>query len=601
MKKVSLGTKLLLLPIMFFVSFVVVGVLSNDALHEVSVEGPHYKRVAMAKDLQADVAPPPLFMVETYLSVYQLIGETNPTERAVLIKRLQDLSKATKERQAFWAGANLSQDIKAQLAEAVDEHAEEFARVIDKELIPAANASNAQAMEAARQKLAEQYRQHRDEIQNVTAAVNTYVATNEKDVEAIVSSTSRNEWILVGLILAVVIAVSMWLRTQAVRQAKREEVANAEAAENNARAAEASARAADEAAKAAERDRAAADELRSNIDALLVSVRAVAAGDLTMAVPQVGQGAIAELSSGLSDLVTQMKQSMSAIAENASMVSVASDELSRVAQVLDGNATETSAQAQSASAASEQVSATLRSVSKGTEELSLAIREIAVTTSQSARVAGTAVEAARRTNNLVTKLGENSTAIGDVIKVITSIAQQTNLLALNATIEAARAGEAGKGFAVVANEVKELAKATAKATDDIGRIIGTIQTDTDGAVTAINEISAIISQINDFQSTIASAVEEQTATTSEMSRNVSEGAQGSTEIATNISNVANTARATTTAATQAHTAAGSLAQMGNDLRHLVERFKLDEHARSASPASPQRARRPSLQLVRAHS
>ncbi len=149
------------------------------------------------------------------------------------------------------------------------------------------------------------------------------------------------------------------------------------------------------------------------------------------------------------------------------------------------------------------------------------------------------------TNATVSSLGESSAEIGNVVKVITSIAEQTNLLALNATIEAARAGEAGKGFAVVANEVKELAQETARATEDIARRVEAIQSDTTGAVDAINRISAIIERINDFQTTISSAVEEQTATTAEMSRNVTEASTGAVQIAKNIAGVAQAARDTT--------------------------------------------------------
>jgi methyl-accepting chemotaxis protein len=172
----------------------------------------------------------------------------------------------------------------------------------------------------------------------------------------------------------------------------------------------------------------------------------------------------------------------------------------------------------------------------------------------------------------VTKLGDSSAEIGDVVKVITSIAEQTNLLALNATIEAARAGEAGKGFAVVANEVKELAQETAKATEDIARRVQAIQGDTTEAVDAIGEIAAIVAQISDRQTTIASAVEEQTATTQEMSRSVAEAAGGTGQIAANITSVSTAADATTQALGQTRTAVDELSRMAADLRTTVARF-----------------------------
>ncbi|MEO1339351.1 MAG: methyl-accepting chemotaxis protein, partial [Myxococcota bacterium] len=159
--------------------------------------------------------------------------------------------------------------------------------------------------------------------------------------------------------------------------------------------------------------------------------------------------------------------------------------------------------------------------------------------------------------------------IGKVIKVITSIAQQTNLLALNATIEAARAGEAGKGFAVVANEVKELAKETAKATEDISRKIEAIQSDTRSAVNAIQEIGSIIHQINDFQNSIASAVEEQTATTNEISRSVGEAAKGSNEIAQNITSVATAAESTSKATAKARDSVAELNRVRSELDRIT--------------------------------
>jgi methyl-accepting chemotaxis protein len=273
---------------------------------------------------------------------------------------------------------------------------------------------------------------------------------------------------------------------------------------------------------------------------------------------------------------------------NASAATLGSsaEELTAVSTQMASNAEETSAQANVVSAASEQVSKNVQTVSTGVEEMNAAIREIAKNASDSARVAQQAVTTAATANTTISKLGDSSAEIGKVIKVITSIAEQTNLLALNATIEAARAGEAGKGFAVVANEVKELAKETAKATEDISHKIEAIQGDTQGAVDSIRKIGEVIAQINDISNTIASAVEEQTATATEMSRNVAEAAKGTAEIAQNITSVAQAAQNTTQGATNCQQAAGELARMAAELQQLGAAGGEDSHAdeRLATPA-----------------
>jgi methyl-accepting chemotaxis protein len=316
------------------------------------------------------------------------------------------------------------------------------------------------------------------------------------------------------------------------------------------------------------------------IKTLIARLRDIAEGkgDLTQRLDVAGKDEIGELARWFNIFVEKIQSMVQAIAHNSQAVAGSAEELSVVSQQMAGNTEQTSAQIGAMSAASEQVSKNIQNVATASEEMGASIKEIAKNAGEATKVAYHAVQVAENTNSTVGKLGEASAEIGQVIKVINSIAEQTNLLALNATIEAARAGEAGKGFAVVANEVKELAKQTGKATEDISGKIHSIQSSTQEAVDAIAEIGKVINQINDISNTIAGAVEEQSTTTNEISRNMAEAARGVEEITHNVTGVAEAAKTASSGAGDTQTAAGELARMAEELQTLVGQFKYGEES-----------------------
>jgi methyl-accepting chemotaxis protein len=317
------------------------------------------------------------------------------------------------------------------------------------------------------------------------------------------------------------------------------------------------------------------------------AAEAIAKGDLTVTVEAKGKDEVAWLAHSFRQMTKTLRESMTAIASQASALAATAEQMTQVSQTMSAGAEETAVQANVVARATDGVNRNVQTVAIASEEMSASIQEISKNAADAARVASEAVSAAEVAGGTMSRLGASSSEIGQVVKTISGIAAQTNLLALNATIEAARAGEAGKGFAVVANEVKELAKETAAATEDISRKIQAIQGDTDRAVDAIRGIADVVAQISAAQNTIASAVEEQTATTNEINRNLAEAASGASEIVHNVGGVASAASETTRGANDTQQAAVELARMATALQDLVRRFRYEEGT-AATPGQPNR-------------
>ncbi|HIA04165.1 MAG TPA: methyl-accepting chemotaxis protein [Myxococcales bacterium] len=281
---------------------------------------------------------------------------------------------------------------------------------------------------------------------------------------------------------------------------------------------------------------------------------------------------VGQMAMSLNRALEDIEGTVVAISKNALLLGNSSEKLSLLSHQMEGNAGEASNRANLVSTAAQTVSRNVQTVASGAEEMSISITEIAKSAHDAARVATQAVRMADETNANISRLSQSSQEIGKVVGVIMSIAEQTNLLALNASIEAARAGDAGKGFGVVANQVKELARETAAATDDIQTNIRAIQSDTQGAVEAIAQISNIIKQVNDIQNTIAIAVEEQTATSRAMGESLADAARGSSEIADNINGLAEASSGTAAGVENTILAAHELARVSKQLQHLVNQF-----------------------------
>ena len=532
----SLKAKLGIALGLFTVGMTVFGLVAFAVLSEVKIGGSMYSRILLGNHLNADYSPSPGYLIRSRLEVLVIMSDLKNPD---LLQR--DLARFEQKRILFEEthernlAAMPDGPLKDQMnrAYASGHQYVELARTTFIPLLLQGKREEAEPTRLELQKLFATHDAANQELGEMNAA---QLAGVQKDAAAMVASRTVTllavALITIGLVLGLCVVI--------------------------------------------------AKTILGHLRATVQLLNEVSQGNLTRRMEVSGTDEIAQMGNALNETIDRLSGIISGIDADANVLSAQSAALSTTGEILGASAQQTTAEANAASAAAEQVSQNVQTVATATEEMSASIKEISQNAAEAAEVAGSAARLAGSTTATMNKLSDSSAEIGNVIKVITSIAEQTNLLALNATIEAARAGEAGKGFAVVANEVKDLAKETAKATEDIGSKVQAIQNDAKGAVQAIDEITSVIGRINDIQNTIASAVEEQTGTTNEIARNIAETVTGSSQIATNIGEVAKTATETRETALSSQHSALELAELATKLNGVVSQFRLAALAESAN-------------------
>jgi len=532
----------------------IVGV-SEFASRQLRVGGPLYDQIKLGNDLVADILPPPVYVLESYLEATLAVREPSKAEAHRV--RLQQLHKDYDSRKAFWTSSALPEDLKQRLATTSDTEVQKFWSITEDELLPALLKRDTAAAEHAYDKLDKVYAAHRAVIDEIVERANKLNAALEASATQSVSTFTTIVWIVSAIVALLIVGGVLIFALGVVRPLGKLTAAMRTMATGVTEIVVPGAGRADEIGDMAQAVVIIRDEAERK------------AREEADAQTRQRDETARERKQQLHQLAAEFEN---AVGEIIDAVSSSSQELEASATSLTSTATRSQSLASNVASASEEASTNVQSVASATEEMSSSVGEISRQVQESARISDEAVERARSTSELAAELSSAAGRIGDVVELINTIASQTNLLALNATIEAARAGDAGRGFAVGASEVKQLAEQTAKATGDISIQIASIQTASRQSVAAIEGVSDIIGRLSEISATIASAVEEQTAATQEISRNIQQAAQGTHQVSASVSDVRHGASETGAASSQVLASARTLAAESTRLKDQVGKF-----------------------------
>ncbi|CAN7740023.1 HAMP domain-containing methyl-accepting chemotaxis protein [Bradyrhizobium sp. LjRoot220] len=524
------------------------------ALSEVKVGGPLYNKLKLGNDLIADILPPPEYVIESYLEA--TLALNNPAELANRRERLKQLKKEYDERHEFWVKSDLEPVAKAKLV--VDSHREvqRFWTAVEQVFLPALAKADAAGAAKSYGEITTAYLAHRALIDEIVKKTTDDNAAIESAATQRVGTFNVILWGISGLVFLIIGGGLVGVGLGVIRPMTRMTGVMARLAGGGLDIEIPSLKRTDEVGAIAR----AVQVFREN--ALRVQAMESEQAGLKLKAEQERKLAMSQVADGFEQAIGKIIEA----------VSLASSEIELAAGSLTRTAETNHKHTAKAASASDRSSSSAQSAAAASEEMASSVTEIGRQVKQSEDITQAAVRQAEQTNERIAELSQSAGRIGEVVKLIAAVAEQTNLLALNATIEAARAGEAGRGFAVVASEVKALAAQTARATEEIGAQITQMQSATQHSVSAIKAIGATIGQISEISTAITAAVEQQSAATQEIARNVQQAAQGAIEVGSCLGDVSRGSADTQAAAEQVHGSARSLSQEGHSLKREVGKF-----------------------------